>query len=348
MTIEVELFDDLDAIARDAAGALDRSAQKHLYDRLDWFRLTCAHVLERARIVVARASDGDRRGWLFLIDRGGRRAEALASWYTLAFRPIFAGAPDAPTQTALIAAIGGALASHFDRISLLPVPGADAALLLDGLAAGGWAGRRQAHTANWRVAVRDLSFARYWAARPARLRNTVRRKSALTEVNSNIISDFDMDSWSIYEDIYAKSWKPAEGSPRFLRALAEQEGIAGTARLGILYDGAVPVAAQFWLVENGVATIHKLAHVDDARGLSPGTLLSAAMFEAVIDRDRPATIDFGTGDDPYKADWMDLRSNLYRLDFARGKSIAAIAWRVSQGVSRLVRRSGSANRGPDA
>jgi hypothetical protein len=29
------------------------------------------------------------------------------------------------------------------------------------------------------------------------------------------------------------------------------------------------------------------------------------MFAHVIDVDRVAAIDFGTGDDPYKADWMD-------------------------------------------
>ena len=63
-----------------------------------------------------------------------------------------------------------------------------------------------------------------------------------------------------YEDVYEKSWKPTEGSPAFLRALAEAEGKAGTLRLGLALASGKPVAAQFWLVENGEATIHKLAH----------------------------------------------------------------------------------------
>src|SRR3712207_8457598 len=37
-------------------------------------------------------------------------------------------------------------------------------------------------------------------------------------------------------------------------------------------DGA-PIAAQLWLVENGEATIHKLAYAEREKGLSPGTLL---------------------------------------------------------------------------
>ena len=84
-----------------------------------------------------------------------------------------------------------------------------------------------------------------------------------------------------------RAGSPQEGSPAFLRALAEQEGAAGTLRLGIAYDaGGRAVAAQFWLVEDGVATIHKLAHREDARAGSPGSLLSQAMFRAAIDDDR--------------------------------------------------------------
>jgi hypothetical protein len=46
-----------------------------------------------------------------------------------------------------------------------------------------------------------------------------------------------------------------------------------------------PVAAQFWTVEGGTAFIHKLAHTEASKPLSPGTTLSAALFEQVIDRD---------------------------------------------------------------
>lgn len=339
MTIEVELFDDLDAVARDAAGALERAAQDHLHDRLDWFRLTHEHVLGQARILVARAQEKERRGWLFLVDRGGRRAEGLASWYTLAYRPVFADVPDEARRSALIAAIGAALAARFDRISLAPIPAREARTLLEGFAAGGWITRTRFETANWRIDVGDENYDTYWSARPARLRNTVKRKSALTRVNFIVVRYFDMSTWDDYERVYAQSWKPAEGSPSFLRALAEQEGAAGTLRLGLLYDGDAPLAAQLWLVENGVATIHKLAHVDDARGLSPGTLLSAAMFAAVIDEDRPATIDFGTGDDAYKADWMDMRSDTYRVDLARSGSFAGLLLALRKRAARLVRRS---------
>ena len=40
MPVNIELFDDFDAVAVDSAGALDRTRQPSLFDRLDWYRLT--------------------------------------------------------------------------------------------------------------------------------------------------------------------------------------------------------------------------------------------------------------------------------------------------------------------
>ena len=48
--------------------------------------------------------------------------------------------------------------------------------------------------------------------------------------------------------------------------------------------------------------------------LSAGTTLSAALFERSIDIDRVELIDFGTGNDRYKADWMEQVRPRYRID----------------------------------
>ena len=73
------------------------------------------------------------------------------------------------------------------------------------------------------------------------------------------------------------------------------------------------VAAQFWTVDDGTAWIHKLAHLESAKPLSAGTTLTAALFEHVIERDRVEWVDFGTGDDPYKREWMEQVRPRYRL-----------------------------------
>jgi hypothetical protein len=328
MPIEVKAFDDIEAVAADADGALDRAMQRHLHDRLEWFRLAEAYRPSQGRARIWRADDGEGgRAWLFLsVNRSGG-AEALALWYTLAFRPVFAGEGD---RTAMIAAIAKALRD--DRIvsvALAPVPENDGtlALLRDGFAAAGWWTRARPESVNWVADTEDQNFASYWRARPGALRSTAARKAKATDLDIAIHRTFDSDAWAVYEQVYAASWKPAEGSPPFLRALGRVEGAAGTLRLGIARHEGEPVAAQLWTVENGVATIHKLAYVDEAREISPGTLLSAAMFGAAIDADHVGLIDFGTGDDAYKADWMDRAQPLHRFiafDLRRPKGI--LAW----------------------
>ena len=84
-----------------------------------------------------------------------------------------------------------------------------------------------------------------------------------------------------------------------------------------LYNDGEPVAAQFWTVEQGTAYIHKLAHLPSAEPLSPGTTLTAALMEQVIDHDKVAHVDFGTGNDRYKADWMEQVRPRYALTCLR-------------------------------
>jgi CelD/BcsL family acetyltransferase involved in cellulose biosynthesis len=331
MTALVEWFDDLDAVAADAAGALDRAAQPCLFDRLDWFRLTRTHVLPDARLAIARVRRGDASAWLFLIDAGSRIAAPLASWYSLRFGPIFSGASD----DALLGNLYQAAGRRFDRVALHPLRFAEQAPLR----AAAFRPFASRVSTNWIINIPDEGFEAYWAARPAKLRNTIARRARSHPVRISIHRRFEPSAWADYEDVYCASWKPAEGSPAFLHALAEQEGAAGTLRLGIAHDAeGRAVASQFWLVESGTATIHKLAHREDARAGSPGSLLSHAMFRAAIEEDRVRRIDFGLGDEPYKADWMDTPRPVYRVDAYRLASLRGIAGFGREVASRLARR----------
>ena len=130
--------------------------------------------------------------------------------------------------------------------------------------------------------------------------------------------------WSDYQQVFDASWKGEEGSPGFLRALAEHAAQTGTLRLGIARWNSRPVAAQLWTVDHGRAIIHKLAYREDAASMSPGTLLSAALFRHAIDVDQVATISYGTGDDAYKRDWMDEREQLFILEFFNPWSVSGL------------------------
>jgi len=50
----------------------------------------------------------------------------------------------------------------------------------------------------------------------------------------------------------------------------------------------------------------KLAHDDAWRSLSPGTVLTAHMIRGLLG-EGAAELDFGRGDDGYKASWASLR-----------------------------------------
>ncbi len=314
MWVKGEIFRDFDDVERAARGTLDREAQASPFDRIEWFRRTWTHCPPGNRPLIVRARTEGSDAWLFLAERTNGAAVGLASWYTLAFRPIITGTPTEMAVRALLVASARRLRARLSSITLDHVPEADAELLRTTFRAAGWITRVTPQVANWSIDVTGKSFADFWAERPGQLRSTAKRKAAKIDLETEIFDRFDAAAWDAYADIYADSWKPDEGSLVFLRAMAEEKGAAGALRLGIASLDARPVAAQLWTLSHGQAIIHKLAHRQDVTELSPGTILSKAMFEHVIDRDRVGLIDFGTGDDRYKADWMDTRVMRMRVE----------------------------------
>ena len=329
MGFEVKLFDSLDGVAEDSGGALDRPAS--LFDRLDWFRLVAAHCPPRGRPLVARARDGGgAEAWLFLADQGGK-ATAWSCWYSLRFGLV--GEAEGGE------AIARALRKRLSRIEIAPIE--DPEPLAGAFRRSGWATFVGPATTSWRIATAGQDFDAYWAGRPGKLRNTAQRKAKAGGLDVEIHRRFDSDAWAAYEEVYAASWKPGEGSPSFLRALAEGEGEAGRLRLGVASKDGRPLAAQLWTIENGTAWIHKLAYREDARALSPGTVLSMAMFRHALDEDKVERIDYGTGDEPYKRDWMEERATLWRIEAFNLRSPRGLLGAARAALSALVRRARS-------
>ena len=327
--IVVNYHDDLNEVQGGAAGlvwlgALPTSAP---FDRLAWWQGLAKHCGMAPLLAVA--SDGEDCAVLAL-QRKGAKLCALANWYTFRWQPLVT-----PGGDALLVALARDLASKASRITLSPLPDeqGETAQLKAAFRAAGWRTFRTECDVNHVLPVNGRSYAEYLAARPGPLRTTLKRKASKVAVT--IETEFNPASWAAYEAIYAESWKPGEGSPAFLRAFAEAEGSAGRLRLGLACADGVPVAAQLWTVEHGTAFIHKLAHTEAAKPLSPGTTLSAALFEQVIDHDRVHLVDFGTGDDGYKRDWMEAVRPRFRLDCYRAaapQNWAAIARQSLRGI----------------
>jgi len=277
------------------------------FDRPEWFALLAE---TRPGAVFKDAQAGDKRAAMAL-NRTEHGYEALKNWYAFTWRPDVAAGSEGD---ALLAQLARDLKREAARVTLAPLPDEDgsATRLARAFQAAGWAIALEPCDENHVLHVKGRSFAEYWATRPGKMRTTYKRKAKKVDVE--IFEHFDASIWQAYENIYAESWKPSEDEPDLLRRFAEAEGAAGRIRLGIARKDGEPVAAQFWTVENSVAYIHKLAHLESAKPISPGTTLTAALFEHVIDRDKVQLVDFGTGSDAYKADWMEEVRIRYRLD----------------------------------
>ncbi|KZX87735.1 hypothetical protein A3726_02185 [Erythrobacter sp. HI0037] len=283
------------------------------FDRLEWFAL-----LDDPLYALAESG----RGRVLLpLQRERRQLASLANWFSFTWRPL----GDDP---ALLAALARDLRRQTHRVELAPLPDEDgsATTLEIAFRDAGWLVAREVCDENHVLPVAGRSFAEYWATRPGKMRTTLKRKARKVEIT--ILTHFDEAAWAEYRAVYESSWKPQEERADLLEAFARAEGAAGRIRLGIARAAGEPVAAQFWTVENGTAYIHKLAHIEAAKPLSAGTTLSAALFEHAIDIDGVELVDFGTGSDGYKRDWMEANRPRYRLtclDWRNPRAWSAIA-----------------------
>lgn len=328
--IEARYHDRVNVLQALNGGDAGSTAAPAPFDRAEWYQLLADSGLVP---LITIASDAEASAALGLTEDRGH-IFALRNWYSFTWRQL---APQGAKGDGLLTEIARQLKARGHRVTLEPVPDEDGSATRLGAAfrAAGWLVEVSACDTNHILRVAGRSFAEYWQTRPGQLRTTFKRKGK--KVETRIFTAFDPALWAEYERIYAASWKPAEGDPAMLRAFAASEAAAGRMRLGLAWHDGVAIAAQFWTVENGIAYIHKLAHLESHRHLSAGTSLSAALFEHVLDTDRVALIDFGTGDQSYKADWMEETRARYRIDCLA--PFAPRAWLPL--AKRMVRRIGT-------
>jgi hypothetical protein len=179
-----------------------------------------------------------------------------------------------------------------------------------GCRAAGMAVARFDHFGNWHEDVAGMDWAAWLARRPGASRETIRRRTRRAEKLADArVTLFDSGNdlasgIAAFESVYARSWKEPEPYPAFNPAQISAAGLLGLARLGIWWIGDTAVAAQFWIVEHGRATVLKLAHDEAFKAHSPGTVLTAWMIRHMIEHEHVSGLDFGRGDDPYKQGWV--------------------------------------------
>lgn len=167
---------------------------------------------------------------------------------------------------------------------------------------------------NWYQTVPHGGFATYWAQRPSALRNSVERgrrrlsKAGAWRIDLHSAKTPALDAAiAAFRDVYDKSWKASEPRSEFMPCLIRLAAEQGWLRLGVLWLENEPIAVQLWLVAGGKANIFKLAYVQGHEKLSAGSVLTAFLMKQVMDVDLVAEVDYLSGDDAYKADWMEAR-----------------------------------------
>ncbi|HEB66747.1 MAG TPA: GNAT family N-acetyltransferase [Gammaproteobacteria bacterium] len=293
----------------------------------EWFGAYVRHIVRppgRSVLVELREAVGGPLllAMPLLVEPGGmRRLVSPSNYYTAHFEPLrLPGGEDGRLYAGLLRGLDRA-GLPWDELRLEPLAPEGRAYdaLHEALAAAGYAWRADKCHTNWYLEVGQGGYEVYERRLPSRLRNTIRRQRArlererACEIRIADTPEGVAASLGDYERVYERSWKPAEGNVLFIRDILERFAARGWARLAVLYVDGEAAAAQIWFVKDATASIFKLSYVPDYARYSPGTLLTAAMMRRVIDEEGVEVVDFLTGDDAYKKDWMSHRRDRYSL-----------------------------------
>lgn len=274
-----------------------------------WFSALASKTLgqgEDALLAALRGRSGPVSA-LPLVRTAEGSFRALTAPYTTTFGPAALSGADA---YALGEKLGQLVSRRLDLDAMdpaLPLNGA----FLEGLNQSGLVMASYRHFANWYEDIE--SFESFWATRPARLRETVRRKGRKMREMGGTFSILSTareigEGIAWYRAIYAQSGKIAEPHPDFMDLMVENLAARGDVRLGLLLLKGEAIAVQLWLIRSRGATIFKLAHRQKFSCYSPGTLLTHWMFSQLVPACENKRVDFGRGDDRYKRDWLRFRT----------------------------------------
>jgi hypothetical protein len=296
---------------------------------------------------VARGRAGEPAALFPLLAASGGLT-GLVTPYTSLFQPLIAAGTAPEDLSGIGAALGRALRGWPSlRLDALDVDWPGLTPLMAGMRAAGWRGYRFDSFGNWHETVAGLGWDDYLAARPGPLRETIRRKLRrhAGTLSLSIAREPATAAAALpaYEAVYASSWKQPEPYPRFTPMLVQRAAESGVLRLGVLRQGGTPLAAQYWIVQHGTASLLKLAHDKTATAISPGTLLTAMMLRCLLEQETLAEFDFGRGDDPYKQAWTRQRRQRIGVMLANPRhprGLAVLARRgAAQAAKALFRRT---------
>ncbi|THB75096.1 MAG: GNAT family N-acetyltransferase [Gammaproteobacteria bacterium] len=182
------------------------------------------------------------------------------------------------------------------------------------------------------------SFDEYKNNLQTQLKNTINRrqkkldKSHVWELKVYTKIEEIAPAYQEFKYLYQLRWKKEEGNREFFDAIIMDLAEKGQLRLGILYIDNRPAAAQIWFNIGQRSSIFKLAFDESYKEFSPGTLLTYKMADYSINQDQATILDFLSGDDYYKKQWMSQRDEKW--------GIIAFNHRTAYGIFAATRHFG--------
>jgi hypothetical protein len=298
---------------------LAQTAKESLFFSRPWFENLSKNAPEDRRNILLACveADGKVLALLPLEMRSREHWYGLTNLYSSLYTLLLAE----DNQQAILECLArGLIQRSFSSLRLEPIAEDDRNMLAfqQTMTSLGVACHRTFRFYNWIHHTQGETFDGYMASRPARVRNTIARKSRKLErehgYTIRLFCDSDIEQGlQDYHTVYNRSWKANELYGEFIEGLARNLSVEGWLRLAILYTAERPIAAQFWFVVHGKASIFKLAYDKEWRDYSPGSILTRYLMQQVIDSDKVHEIDFLTGNDAYKQEWMSERRKRWAL-----------------------------------
>jgi hypothetical protein len=325
IAMEFASYTNMDQLPESADMLFAQGEKDSMFFSRPWFENLAHTVIQDAQaMLLACVVDGGKvLAILPLMKRAGDTWYSLRHRYTSLYTLLLA---ENDRQEILACLVQGLRTLPIDSLLLEPIAENDSRVngLQRSMEASGFTCHRSFRFYNWVFRVRGQCYEEYMADRPARVRNTIARKERKLEREQGynirlFVGDETPQAMTDYHAVYTASWKANEQYAEFLDGMVSAFSQAGWSRLAILYIKGHPAAAQLWFVRHGKASIFRLAYDETWRQYSPGSILTGYLMKHVIDKDQVEEIDFLTGNEEYKRDWMSARRERWTLSCVKNR-----------------------------
>jgi hypothetical protein len=342
--MEFVCYADWEQVPESANRLFAQAEKQSVFFSRPWFENLLANGLDEGdSMLLACVLDGDEvLALLPLSQREGAHYHSLKHLYSSLSTLLLHEHRRPEILDCLTAGLIGLPVSY---LQLDPIAEDDPVLhgLQQAMESAGYTCQRYFRFYNWFYPTRGRTFAEYLAERPTRVRNTIARKQRKLarehKYQMKLFNGDDLEQGlADYQAVYKASWKAHEQFDEFVEGLARSLARRDWLRLAVLYIDDTAAAAQFWFLVHGKASIFKLVYDEQWKAYSPGTLLTAYLMQHVFDIDRVEQIDFLTGNDAYKQEWMAERRERWRLCCFKEKPETGTGGALFKPVGRWLKR----------